>query len=133
VEVVQDHFTGAYHLTLMDPSVKHRHVSMQPELAEALVTVDPAFKQFLRPNGSIILKMKNFIYGYKESGYFWYYLLMSMFIKHGYSKSFWDPCLLIKHDKDGERSITVTIDDYLCGVSSETVKVEIIEMCRMEF
>jgi hypothetical protein len=126
-------FVDAYHLTPMDPAVKHQHVSMQPELVEVLVTADPVFKQFLRPDGSIILKMKNLIYGNKESGYFWYCLLMSMFIKHGYRMSFGDPCLLIKHDNDCERSITVTVDDCLCGVSSETVKVEIIVMCRMEF
>jgi hypothetical protein len=86
---------------------------------------DPIFKQFLRPDGSITFKMKNLIYGYKEpdiSG------VVSLW--HGYYKSFWDRCLLIKHDKDRERTITVTVHDSLCGVSSKIVKEEIIEICK---
>ena len=126
-------FIGAYLNTPRPEEVQHKHVFLPKEIAAVVVEIDPDYKKFVQHDGRILVEMDKLLYGYKEAGYFWYKLLIAMFVKHGYQQSFWDPCLVFKHDASGSRAIAISVDDCLCKVSSTALKDEIIEMCRETF
>ena len=126
-------FIGAYLNTPRPEEVQHKHVFLPKEIAAVLVEADPSYAKFVQADGRVLVEMDKLLYGYKEAGFYWYKLLIAMFLNHGYQKSFWDPCLVFKHDAAGSRAVTISVDDCLCKVSSEELKVEIIQMCRDTF
>ena len=47
-------------------------MAIAPTIADILIDIDPSYKAFLRPNGSIIVELDQALYGCIESAVLWY-------------------------------------------------------------
>jgi hypothetical protein len=70
-----------------------------------------------------IYQVKKFIYGLPDAGRAYYDAYSSHLIKHGYQKSFMDPCLFFKVDELETTFILIHVDDtFVCSNNLENIE-----------
>lgn len=63
------------------------------------------------PKEMFSIKLKNLLYGLKQSGRMWYNLLSEYLLKEGFKNNQISPCVFIKPSKSGFAIIAVYVDD----------------------
>ena len=74
--------------------------------------IDSSYRKY-ENNGSIYVQLDKSLYGLVESAALWYQECTEQLTSLGYRRSLVDPCLF--HDKDGNSSINIHVDDFLCS------------------
>ena len=135
LEVIKIDFVAAYLNTEMPDEVKHKWLLLDKHVSEVLCDNHPTkWRQFLRPDGRILVQMNKMLYGYKEAAYYWNQCLMNMFIKAGYTISKKDKCLVYLKRDGKEAYIAITVDDCCCAITRDKEwKEELINVCKDEF
>ena len=92
---------------------KKVHMSLDKTMADILLKVKPEYKDFLLPNGTIVMELDKALYGCVESAKLWYDLLRSTLEESGYIANPSEPCVLNKMHADGKQSTCVLYVDDL--------------------
>jgi hypothetical protein len=132
-EVFSVDFEFAYPNKLRTAEVIYKDVMLDKEIAEIVVEIEPSWKEFLQPDGKMLIEMDRMLYGYKEAGKMWNEVLVAMFVKHGFVVSTADPCYLRLRRGADEVDLTISTDDCLFSVTSDELKQEMIKLCRDTF
>jgi hypothetical protein len=135
LEIIKIDFVAAYLNANMPDEVKHKWLLLDKHVSEILCNMNPnKWKQYLRPDGKILVQMDKMLYGYKEAAYYWNQCLMKMFTKAGYTISKKDKCLVYLKRGENVAYIAITVDDCCCAISRDTDwKNELINVCKQEF
>ena len=76
--------TSAYLNTPMNDNVKHKWLMLDKDVASVLIPMDANYwKQFLRKDGKILVKLDKIMYGFKEAAYWWNVELVKTFLADG--------------------------------------------------
>jgi hypothetical protein len=126
-------FVGAYLNTPRPDSVKHKHIFLNKEVSALLCEMDATWTTFMQKDRRILVEMDKLLYGYREAGYYWHHLLMAMFLNHDFVQCHGDPCLVWKSNGKGEQFVTINTDDCFVAVSSDALKLDLIELCKNTF
>jgi len=103
-------FPGAYLNATLDEKQVMR---LDKILTEEAVNADPSLKQFVQPDGTMLVELLKALYGLPEAAKLWYIHLRKALIEIGYKCSTSDPCLFHR-EKDGEKSsLCLYVDDML--------------------
>jgi hypothetical protein len=112
--------TGAY----LNADISHRdiYMSLDPVVSAFLIVLDPSYEQYLRPNGTIIVKLLKALYGCVESAKLWYNLLSSVLVEDGFIFNPLDPCIMNKTINGQQITVVIYVDDILVtSVSSQAI------------
>jgi histone deacetylase 1/2 len=86
-------------------------MELNETIAGILVTIDPSYEQYLRSNGTMVVKLNRALYGCIESAKLWNDLLSSTLISDGFTCNPLDKCIFNKQ-VDGEQiTVVVYVDD----------------------
>ena len=67
----------------------------------------------------LVWKLRKSLYGLKQSGRNWNFVLSEFFQKHDFKKSEIDPCLFYKYDGESKVYIVIWVDDIVLSVSRQ--------------
>jgi hypothetical protein len=87
------------------------YMELDETTAAILVQIDPSYQQYLRPNGTMIVKLKKALYGCIESAKLWYDLLALTLESNGFTKNPIDPCVFNKEIDGVQCTAVVYVDD----------------------
>ena len=133
LELVKIDFVAAYLNTIMPDEVRHKWLRLDKYTAAALVEMDPGiWTEFLRSDGSILVKLDKLLYGAKEAGHYWNKTLMPIFVNAGYKINRKDKCVVYRITDDCMSVGAITVDDCLFAVSI-TEKERLYKVCRDAF
>jgi len=115
-------FPGAYLNATLDETQVMR---LDKVLAEEAVNADPSLKQFVQPDGTMLVELLKALYGLPEAAKLWYIHLRKALLEIGYKCSSSDPCLFHR-EKDGEKStLCLYVDDMLHTYTGEKLYKEL--------
>ena len=116
---------GAYLNAHMKEEVLMR---LDPEVSALLIKLDPSYKQFLTPDGCIIVKLLKAIYGCIESALLWFEHLRGSLLSLGFTQNEIEPCVFNRLASDGIHQCTVCI--YVDDLFTSCVLKEELELLR---
>lgn len=95
---------------------------------KVLVKVEPSFAEYVRPNGTCVVKLKRALYGCVQSARLWYKKVSSDLITLGYAKNRVDECVFNRTEADGSQSTLVLhVDDFFISAKTEDHVSKVIE------
>jgi hypothetical protein len=97
------------------------YMKLDPNVAELMVEMDPAVKEFLEPNGCMYVKIEKALYGLQESAKLWYETLGKTLTSFGLKRSNYDFALYYMHIGDELVLLLVYVDDILIAGKEEMV------------
>jgi hypothetical protein len=101
-------FPGAFLFATLG---KNRYMWLGRDAATALVADCPSWKRYVKPNGTMMVRVEGALYGFAESGKRWYDVLSSFIVESGYTQSRIDPCVFFKTSSDGRLMLSLHVDD----------------------
>ena len=69
------------------------------------------WKNYLRRDGKILVKLDKIMYGFKEAAYWWNVMLTKVFLENGYQQMSKDKCVFVKCEHIQVSYCAVTVDD----------------------
>ena len=107
------------------------YMRIDPTLSAILVKQDESYRELLRKDGSIIVKLEKALYGCIESAKLWFELLSRSLIEFGLEKSVIDPCLFF--DSIRQMFVTVYVDDLLVAAKDNDRVKELLKFLEAKF
>jgi len=126
---------SAFMRTPITEDVKHKWIKLDKRVVDILLELKyDEYKDYVLPDGSIVVEMDKLSYGYVEAAHYWYETLISAYMKNGYKVSGKDKCVLTKCDGSKIAISGTTVDDclFICTRDDKWIK-EQIEMLRTAF
>jgi histone deacetylase 1/2 len=89
-------------------------ISLEPKVAEVLMSISPDFTKFKESDGRIIVKLNKAQYGCIESAKLWYDTFSDFLLSIGFVANPYDPCVFTRINPDGSRTYAaIYVDDIL--------------------
>jgi hypothetical protein len=111
----------------LHPTLEKRiHMRLNKAVTAIFVEAHPEFKQFVNPDGTLIVQLNKAVYGLKEAAHLFQEHLSGVLIKLGWTRDETDPCLFTKWE-DGKQCIVCThVDDLLISHNSDKLRDQLI-------
>jgi len=126
---------SAFMRTPITEDMKHKWIKLDKRVVEILLELKyDEYKDYVLPDGSIVVEMDKLSCGYVKAAHYWYETLMSAFIKNGYKVSGKDKCVLMKQQGSKLAISRTTVDDclFVCSRDDKWI-AEQIKMLRTAF
>ena len=101
---------GAYLHAEMNKDIFMR---LDSKVSKIIIQKFPYYKNFLQPNGTIIVKLLRALYGCLESARLWYNHISTFLISIGFVKSNYDECVFTQFHEDDLVEIGMFVDDFI--------------------
>ena len=112
LEIFKVDVTSAFMNTPMNDNVKHKWLMLDKDVASVLMSMDKEYwKEFLRRDGKILVRLDKIMYGFKEAAYWWNVLLVQAFLDNGFKQMDKDKCVLTKSEGNRVAYCAITVDD----------------------
>ena len=72
------------------------HMVIDARLTTILVELDPTFKEFVRPDGTLCVRLIKALYGTVEAARLWYELITKVLLEYGFVPNKYERCVLNK-------------------------------------
>ena len=103
--------TSAFMNTPINDNVKHKWLMLDKDVASVLMSMDKEYwKEFLRRDGTILVRLDKIMYGFKEAAYWWNVLLVQAFLDNGFKQMDKDKCVLTKSEGNHVAYCAITAD-----------------------
>ena len=89
------------------------HMIIDRDTSTLLCTIDSTYLQYVREDGTILVKLKKNLYGLSDAGKKWYEYAKTHLVKLGYQQLTTDPCVFIKRNKTSFSIIGLYVDDVI--------------------
>jgi hypothetical protein len=90
---------------------KNRYMWLGKDATSAILHDAPDCRRFVKPNGTMMVKVEGVLYGFAESGKRWFDHLSTFLLESGYSQSTIDPCMFYKIRDDKRIMLSLHVDD----------------------
>ena len=108
-------------------------MAIAPLIAGILTDIDPGFKKFSRPDGSIIVELDQALYGCIESALLWYKELSTFLGSIGFRPNPYEKCILNKEQSGTQTTIAVYVDDLLITSGSKPHAEAVVTSLRDQY
>jgi hypothetical protein len=102
-------------------------------LAAALCDVEPTYREYLRNDGTLLVKLQRALYGCVESARLWYKTLRSVLEADDYIANPVEPCIFNKYVNGVQCTIVVFVDDLIATCKDESIISESFNKIGMAF
>jgi hypothetical protein len=96
-----------------DNSAHNITMTLERDIAEALIRIDQTYAQYQLPDGSLVVKLQRALYGCIESARLWYNLLRSILETAGYVVNPLDPCIMNRTVNGVQCTVVIYVDDLM--------------------
>ena len=122
---------GAY----LNANISRHEILMEldPVMVDILVDIDPTYSEFVRDNGTMVVKLEKALYGCIESAKLWYDLLSASLQSIGYIKNPIDPCIFNKDYRGSQCTVAVYVDDLMVTCKEPAAIKELEDFLRDKF
>ena len=88
-------------------------IRLPKRVAEILVSIDEKYKEYIRPDGSIVMKLLKALYGLRKAPKLWRDTFRAALIEEGYKESTADECLYVKLYEDSTSTdVSIFVDVF---------------------
>ena len=116
-----------------DISDKQIFMELDETVSAILLAIDPSYKQYMRPNGTIVVELQKALYGCVESGKLWYDLLSASLKSIGYVQNALDPCVFNKTVDGKQCTVAIYVDDLFIASQNLSLITELESLLKSEF
>ena len=109
------------------------HVRLSKEVSALLCKLAPDHLQYMRHDGTIVVKLQKALYGCIESAVLWYKELSSTLRNLGFTKNPYDECSFVRETNGRIDSILVYVDDLMISSKIQSVLTSIAEALRKKY
>ena len=106
---------------------------LTPEVAEILCRLDLKYRQFVRPDKKIAVKLKKALYGCIQSAVLWYGELSSTLEGMGFSRNPYEMCSFTRVRDASVDKILVYVDDLFITSKDEHVLTTISNTLKTKY
>jgi hypothetical protein len=126
---------GTAYLNARMPEDGHKRLmKLNPEMAAVLVILKPEYQQYLRDDGSMIVRLTKALYGCVESAKLWYEELRSTLLADGFTQNPYDRCIFNKTLPSGKQlTAAVYVDDLLMTCVEEAALQSLVDMLKAKY
>ena len=111
-----------------------KYMRLDKHLAKVACEIDGNYKQFIRDDGTIVVKLLKALYGCVQSSKVWYDTLTFKLGGIGYKRNLEDPCVFNKINKNGNQvTIVIHVDDIKITTRGEKELTKEINLIEKEF
>jgi hypothetical protein len=110
-------------------------VKLDKKVVELLLELQyKKYKDFVLPDGTVIVEMDKLSYGYVEAAHYWYENLAETFVSSGFKVSKKDKCVFIKRQGQDVAICRTTVDDcfFVCNRNQEWLESQ-VKMLKGKF
>jgi hypothetical protein len=93
-------------------------MTLQPSIASILVKIEPKYKEYIRGDGSLVVKLNKALYGCIESSRLWYDDLSLLLRESGFRENALDKCVFNIERNGCQLTVCVYVDDIFCTSTS---------------
>ena len=112
---------GAYLNADMAPTGVDVDMVIDRYLSAILAALDPRFKAFLRPDGTLVVRLLKALYGTVEASRLWYDVITGLMLKAGFVPNPIEPCVLNRRRPGGKQlTVVLYVDDLLVMSEDES-------------
>lgn len=125
---------GAY----LNANLKREHqpiMVIDAKTAAITVQMFPEYREFLRPDGTMWVRVTKALYGLPQSGLLWYeHIIKTLTDKLGYRVLESDKCVLTKIGPNGQQStICLYVDDLLHTYTDDKFQEELLDVLTAQY
>ena len=105
---------GAYLNADMAPTGVVVHMTIDAYLTSLLVQLDPTYRAYVRPNGTVVVRLRKALYGTVEASRLWYNMMVNVLKEVAFKPNPFEQCVLNKVCGDGTLlTVVLYVDDLL--------------------
>jgi hypothetical protein len=109
------------------------HITLDVIETAILVVLHREYSEFVRPDGRMVVKITNALYGLIESAKLWYQEISATLEAAGFIKNAYDLCVFNKTHNGQQISIYLHVDDMLITSCSEKLIIEIHQILEQKY
>jgi hypothetical protein len=133
-EVIRFDVVCGYPNTSRPPEVRYRYLRINAQVSAIIIKLFPDYADFVDTKGCLIIDLDYLLYGMKESGFYFYLLMVEMLKGVEFVINPVDPCVFHLYHIDGwEAHNAMTVDDCLVAVSSPAGRTAMMDMFTSRF
>ena len=127
-------FPGAYLNSPLPSDHPTVYMRLDKELTRIACEIDPTYNEYLKEDGTVVVKLLKALYGCVQSSKVWYDMLTTKLGGIGYVKNPQDTCVFNKYNAKSGKQVTVVIhvDDIMMTTSGEdniSHEIKLIQDC----
>jgi len=121
-------FPGAYLNCEIPKDGPQVYMKLDKFLTTVLIKLDPSYTEYVRADGTCVVKLTRALYGCIMSSKLWYDQISGALIEMGFTSNPQDLCVFNRVEVDGSQStISVHVDDFFVTAGSEEVLDKLFE------
>ena len=106
---------------------------LDKDLADTLCAVDKGYEAYVRPDGSLYVKLTRPLYGLIEAAKLWYDEISSTLMKLGFEKNAYDQCTYNRDYKGHQHTVIIHVDDLKSTCCDDGANQELICALRDKY
>ena len=127
-------FPGAYLNSKLPKEHPSVYMRLDKEITRIACEIDPKYKEFIRQDGTVIVKLLKALYGCVQSSSVWYDLLTTKLGGIGYIKNTQDSCVFNKLNAEGKQvTVVIHVDDIMITTEGEANLSKEIQLIEEKF
>jgi len=116
-----------------DSSKHNITIRLDKTITAAVIKIKPEWNRYVRPEGTMICKLKKALYGCIESGKLWYDLIKRVFESDGYICNPIEPCVFNKLVDNIQCTCVIYVDDLMFTCKDITIINHTLDVIRKAF
>ena len=101
-------------------------IILNPESALIACALNPEFKKFVRPNGTMYCVLKKALYGTRTAAKAWFDLVVKTLTADGFTQNYYDQCVFNKMVNGKQLTVACYVDDFFIS-SENTAAIDAVE------
>lgn len=122
--------SGAYLHAKMKGDV---YMNLDKNMVEYLVKIDETCKEYIRDNGSVMVKLEKALYGCKTSGLLWFERITTYLKSLGFVQNPYDECVFNIMKNGVQLTVGIHVDDLLATSAVDENYTWLSDMLKLEF
>lgn len=111
---------GAFLNVSMQPTGVMVHMRLNKLMSMLLVKIDPAYGEYLRSDGTMVVRLDKALYGCVEASSLWFKDLSGVLLAGGFTQNPYDMCVFNRIESDkSQTTIVLHVDDMMVTGSCE--------------
>ena len=106
---------------------------LDKEMADALCKIDPGYKVFKRPDGSLYVQLKKPLYGLIEVAKLWFDEISRTLQSLGFKQNAYDECCWNRDFKGKQHTIVIHVDDILSTCELDEANQQLISALKAKY
>ena len=108
-------------------------MKLDADMAKMICSIDINFKQFLEPDGTLIVRLNKALYGCVKSSFLWYQTLTSFLMECGYAQNPYDPCVYNLSQDGVQCTVCFHVDDLMITCVDKNIIDQLVSKMTARF